>query len=101
MPTTDIGGDIISREYYLVAAMCYFCKTRAWLSHCASNCACATWPYAIANRQITRIDSFDSSYLSSFDLYMITVDLLEVFEQALGIKFFFVDVHVTASFTYS
>ena len=50
-------------------------------------------PYAIANRQITRIDSIDSSYLSSVDLYRITVDLLEVFGQVLGI-------HVTASLTY-
>ena len=43
------------------------------------------WLYATANLQNTRIDSIDSSYLSSVDLYRIMVDLLEVFEQALGI----------------
>ena len=83
-----------------MVALCCFRKTWTWLSHCARNCAYAMRPYAFANHQITCIDSIDSSYLSSFDLYRIMVDLLEVFEQALGIHFFFIDVHVTASLMY-
>ena len=57
-------------------------------------------PYTNDNHQIMRIDSIDSSYLSPFDLYWIMVDLLETSEQALGIHFFFIHVHMTASLTY-
>ena len=39
----------------------------------------------------------DSSYLSSVDLYRIMINLLEVFDEALGIRFFFIYVQVTAS----